>query len=179
MDKNREVMMESFQIATQPGDLGETALQQFTSKMQEMKAKFDAQVEAAKRAREEKLAEQDQITVEGGQQAADAISGAFKTFSKEALAAYAAPPKPAEMQQTETEAKQAADRAVQLASPQALEATAVGTFEKFRENVGTFEKFRENAMNQQIVLQKQQAAFLQQIVKVLKDPQTAIMEFTT
>ena len=169
MDKNREVMMESFQIATQPGDLGETALQQFTSKMQEMKAKFDAQVEAAKRAREEKLAEQDQITVEGGQQAADAISGAFKTFSKEALAAYAAPPKPAEMQQTETEAKQAADRAVQLASPQALEATAVGTFEKFR----------ENAMNQQIVLQKQQAAFLQQIVKVLKDPQTAIMEFTT
>jgi hypothetical protein len=169
MDKNREVMMESFQIATQPGDLGETALQQFTSKMQEMKAKFDAQVEAAKLAREEKLAEQDQITVEGGQQAADAISGAFKTFSKEALAAYAAPPKPAEMQQTETEAKQAADRAVQLASPQALEATAVGTFEKFR----------ENAMNQQIVLQKQQAAFLQQIVKVLKDPQTAIMEFTT
>lgn len=169
MDKNREVMMDSFQIATQPGDLGETALQQFTSKMNEMKAKFDAQVEAAKRAREEKLAEQDQITVEGGQQAADAISGAFKTFSKEALAAYAAPVKPAEVQETEAAVREAGDRAVQLASPQALEATAVGTFEKFR----------ENAMNQQIVLQKQQAAFLQQIVKVLKDPQTAIMEFTT
>jgi hypothetical protein len=169
MEKNREVMMDSFQIATQPGDLGETALQQFTSKMNEMKAKFDAQVEAAKQAREEKLAEQDQITVEGGQQAADAISGAFKTFSKEALAAYAAPVKPAEVQETEAAVREAGDRAVQLASPQALEATAVGTFEKFR----------ENAMNQQIVLQKQQAAFLQQIVRVLKDPQTAIMEFTT
>lgn len=169
MEKNREVMMDSFQIATQPGDLGETALQQFTSKMNEMKAKFDAQVEAAKQAREEKLAEQDQITVEGGQQAADAISGAFKTFSKDALAAYAAPVKPAEVQETEAAVREAGDRAVQLASPQALEATAVGTFEKFR----------ENAMNQQIVLQKQQAAFLQQIVRVLKDPQTAIMEFTT
>jgi hypothetical protein len=169
MEKNREVMMDSFQIATQPGDLGETALQQFTSKMNEMKAKFDAQVEAAKQAREEKLAEQDQITVEGGQQAADAISGAFKTFSKDALAAYAAPVKPAEVQETEAAVKEAGDRAVQLASPQALEATAVGTFEKFR----------ENAMNQQIVIQKQQAAFLQQIVRVLKDPQTAIMEFTT
>ena len=169
MEKNREVMMDSFQIATQPGDLGETALQQFTSKMNEMKAKFDAQVEAAKQAREEKLAEQDQITVEGGQQAADAISGAFKTFSKDALAAYAAPVKPAEVQETEAAVREAGDRAVQLASPQALEATAVGTFEKFR----------ENAMNQQIVIQKQQAAFLQQIVRVLKDPQTAIMEFTT
>ena len=169
MEKNREVMMDSFQIATQPGDLGETALQQFTSKMNEMKAKFDAQVEAAKQAREEKLAEQDQITVEGGQQAADAIAGAFKTFSKDALAAYAAPVKPAEVQETEAAVREAGDRAVQLASPQALEATAVGTFEKFR----------ENAMNQQIVLQKQQAAFLQQIVRVLKDPQTAIMEFTT
>lgn len=169
MDKQREAMSQSFDIATQPGDLGETALQQFTAKMQEMKAKFDAQVEAAKRAREEKLAEQDQITVEGGQQAADAISGAFKTFSKEALAAYAAPVKPAEVQETEAAVREAGDRAVQLASPQALEATAVGTFEKFR----------ENAMNQQIVLQKQQAAFLQQIVRVLKDPQTAIMEFTT
>jgi hypothetical protein len=169
MEKNREVMMDSFQIATQPGDLGETALQQFTSKMNDMKAKFDAQVEAAKQAREEKLAEQDQITVEGGQQAADAISGAFKTFSKDALAAYAAPVKPAEVQETEAAVKEAGDRAVQLASPQALEATAVGTFEKFR----------ENAMNQQIVIQKQQAAFLQQIVRVLKDPQTAIMEFTT
>ena len=164
-----DAVMKNLNVAVDPENLGKTAINDFTAKMQEMKAKFDAQVEAAKQAREEKLSEQDQITVEGGQQAADAISGAFKTFSKEALAAYSAPPKAVEMQQTEQEVKQAADRAVQVASPQSLEATAVGTFEKFR----------ENAMNQQIALQRQQANFLQQIVRVLKDPQTAIMEFTT
>ena len=164
-EQNKQVMLESFDIVTTPANLGDAAFKDFQAKMQEMKAKFDAEVEAGKKAREEKMAQAEREQQTSQQARDEAMRGAFQLFDKEALAEYTKPPKP----EAPKEIKEAGDRAVQLASPQSLEATAVGTFEKFR----------ENAMNQQIVLQKQQAAFLQQIVRVLKDPQTAIMEFTT
>ena len=164
-EQNRQVVLDSFEIATKPGNLGEAAFQDFKGKMQELKNKFDAEVEANRQARQEKMAQAEKDQAASQEARDNAIRGAFQVFDKEALAEYTKAPKPEAPQ----EVKQAADRAVQVASPQSLEATAVGTFEKFR----------ENAMNQQIALQRQQANFLQQIVRVLKDPQTAIMEFTT
>jgi hypothetical protein len=64
-------------------------------------------------------------------------------------------------------ARDATQQAVQLAQPQALEATSTAAFEKFR----------ENAMNQQLVLERQQAAFLQKIAKALTNPAAAFVEF--
>lgn len=167
-EENRQAALQAFDTLTSPENLGKSAIDSYRKQMEEVKAAYEKEVEANKKAREEKLAEANQVAESGGEAAADAIRGAFQMFDREALAAYspAAAPKKEEAQK---EVKQAADRAVQVASPQSLEATAVGTFEKFR----------ENAMNQQIALQRQQANFLQQIVRVLKDPQTAIMEFTT
>ncbi|MFN9111713.1 MAG: hypothetical protein ACK5XN_16745, partial [Bacteroidota bacterium] len=63
--------------------------------------------------------------------------------------------------------QEAANKTVQLATPQALEATSTAAIEKFR----------ENALNQQLVIQRQQAQLLQQVVKVLRDPKLLLTEF--
>jgi hypothetical protein len=197
-EENRKRVEAGFETLMDP-KAGEKAVADVQAFVADQKAKFDKQREQIMAAREAAKAE----TAKAAQDAADGVERSQEAVQKQLEAGQqvaltnleqlqdlkagqpegAGAPKPAKEKpavddsaerakemdrQAALEAQQeAANKTVQLATPQALEATSTAAIEKFR----------ENALNQQLVIQRQQAQLLQQVVKVLRDPKLLLTEF--
>jgi len=172
METSKQAMFESFEKAVAPEDLGKNAIENFQRTMADMRATYEA--EAAKKASELQASENAkklealtiQKTAEQAQEVADDLRDAISDESLQGLATGVDAARQGRDEVTAA-AQETTQQAVQLAQPQALEATSTAAFEKFR----------ENAMNQQLVLERQQAAFLQKIAKALTNPAAAFVEF--
>jgi hypothetical protein len=172
METSKQAMFESFEKAVAPEDLGKNAIENFQRTMADMRATYEA--EAAKKAAELQASENAkklealtiQKTAEQAQEVADDLRDAISDESLQGLATGVDAARQGRDEVTAA-AQETTQQAVQLAQPQALEATSTAAFEKFR----------ENAMNQQLVLERQQAAFLQKIAKALTNPAAAFVEF--
>jgi hypothetical protein len=168
-DENRDQMQTSLNELTNPDNLGQKALDQFRDQMSTLRSAYEAESKAQAANLADATEAQD-LTAEGTSKAADKVRATFEQFSGIDLMKAAAPGAEAVREGAEdvsATARDATQQAVQLAQPQALEATSTAAFEKFR----------ENAMNQQLVLERQQAAFLQKIAKALTNPAAAFVEF--
>jgi hypothetical protein len=197
-EENRKRVEAGFDTLMDP-KAGEKAVADVQAFVADQKAKFDKQREQIMAAREAAKAE----TAKAAQDAADGVDKSQEAVQKQLEAgqrvaltnleqlqdlragqpAEAGAPKPAKEKPVVDDAAQrakemdrqaaldaqqeAANKTVQLATPQALEATSTAAIEKFR----------ENALNQQLVIQRQQAQLLQQVVKVLRDPKLLLTEF--
>jgi hypothetical protein len=197
-EENRKRVEAGFETLMDP-KAGEKAVADVQAFVADQKAKFDKQREQIMAAREAAKAE----TAKAAHDAADGVEGSQEAVQKQLEAGQqvaltnleqlqdlkagqpegAGAPRPAKEKpavddsaerakemdrQAALEAQQeAANKTVQLATPQALEATSTAAIEKFR----------ENALNQQLVIQRQQAQLLQQVVKVLRDPKLLLTEF--
>jgi hypothetical protein len=172
METSKQAMFESFEKAVAPEDLGKNAIENFQRTMADMRATYEA--EAAKKAAELQASENAkklealtiQKTAEQAQEVADDLRDAISDESLQGLATGVDAARQGRDEVTAA-AQETTQQAVQLAQPQALEATSTAAFEKFR----------ENAMNQQLVFERQQAAFLQKIAKALTNPAAAFVEF--
>jgi hypothetical protein len=197
-EENRKRVEAGFDTLMDP-KAGEKAVADVQAFVADQKAKFDKQREqimAAREAAKAETAKAAQDAADGVEKSQDAVQKQLEAGQQVALTNLeqlqdlkagqpegAGAPKPAKEKpavddsaerakemdrQAALEAQQeAANKTVQLATPQALEATSTAAIEKFR----------ENALNQQLVIQRQQAQLLQQVVKVLRDPKLLLTEF--